>query len=142
MTAVNLRGVFLALKYEIPAMLANGGGAIVNMSSTAGLTGAPGIAAYVAAKHGVVGLTKAAALEYARQNIRVNAVAPGPILNDKIARAIAANPQLEATISSAVPMGRIGHAEEVAQAVLWLCSDAAAFVTGVTLPVDGGRVVP
>lgn len=140
--AVNLKGVFLSMKYEIPAMLAAGGGSIVNMSSTAGLVGAPGVAAYVAAKHGVIGLTKAAALEYAQRNIRVNAIAPGPILNEKLQARIAEDPQLEGRIASAVPMGRLGTAEEVAEAALWLCSNVAPFVTGVTLPVDGGRVVP
>lgn len=140
--AVNLKGVFLGMKYEIPAMLAGGGGAIVNMSSTAGLVGATGIAAYIASKHGVVGLTKAAALEYASRNIRVNAIAPGPILTEKMERVIAANAQVTEQINNAVPMGRMGGLAEVAEAAVWLCSDAASYVTGVTLPVDGGRVVP
>ncbi len=140
--AVNLKGVFLSMKYEIPAMLVGGGGAIVNMSSTAGLVGASGIAPYIASKHGVVGLTKAAALEYATHHIRVNAIAPGPIRTEMMDRRIAANAQIEEQINRAVPMERMGNPSEVAEAVLWLCSDAASYVTGVTLPVDGGRVTP
>lgn len=140
--AINLKGVFLGMKYEIPAMLAGGGGAIVNTSSTAGLVGAIGIAPYIASKHGVIGLTKAAALEYAKDNIRVNAIAPGPILTEKMERVIAANAQVTEQINNAVPMGRTGSLAEVAEAAVWLCSDAASYVTGVTLPIDGGRVVP
>jgi len=134
---VNLRGIFLCLKYEIPAMLATGGGAIVNMSSTAGLSGVRGMAGYVAAKHGVIGLTKAAALDYAARNIRVNAVAPGPILTERIKGLsdVARDP-----IVRAVPLGRIGEAAEVASLVAWLCSDQAAFITGATIPIDGGRL--
>jgi NAD(P)-dependent dehydrogenase (short-subunit alcohol dehydrogenase family) len=138
--AVNLKSVFLSMKYEIPAMVARGGGAIVNLSSTAGLAGAVGIAPYIAGKHGVVGLTKAAALEYAQHHIRVNAVAPGPILTEQMERRIAANAQIEGQINRAVPLGRLGQPAEIAEAILWLCSDAAAYVTGVTLPVDGGRL--
>lgn len=135
--AVTLRGVFLAMKYEIPAMLASGGGAIVNMSSTAGLSGVRGMAPYVASKHGVIGLTKVAALDYAQRNIRVNAVAPGPIRTHRIAQLpAAAREQIEA----AVPMRRIGRPEEVAATIVWLCSDQAAFITGATLPIDGGRL--
>jgi A-factor type gamma-butyrolactone 1'-reductase (1S-forming) len=139
--AVNLRGVFLSMKYEIPAMLANGQGAIVNTSSKVGLSGWKEIAPYVAAKHGVVGLTKAVALEYAKRNIRVNAIAPGPILTENVAAQISANPQIEAQIANAVPLGRIGAMTEVAETAAWLCSDAASFVTGVTLPVDGGQLI-
>jgi len=133
---VNLRGVFLAMKYEIPAMLA-GGGAIVNMASTAGLNGVRGMAAYVAAKHGIVGLTKSAALDYAPRNIRVNAVAPGPILNDRISRL---STERRAPIISAVPLGRIGMPEEVGALAVWLCSDQAGFLTGAVVPIDGGRL--
>ena len=133
---VNLRGVFLAMKYEIPAMLA-GGGAIVNMSSTAGLNGVRGMAAYVAAKHGIVGLTKSAALDYAPRNIRVNAVAPGPILNDRIN---SLSEEGRAPIISAVPLGRIGMPEEVGALAVWLCSDQASFLTGAVVPIDGGRL--
>lgn len=139
--ATNLKGVFLSMKYEIPAMLA-GGGAIVNMSSTVGLVGtAAGIAPYIASKHGVVGLTKAAALEYAARRIRVNAVAPGTTLTSVNERWIN-DPQISQRITSGIPMGRVAQAEEVAQAVLWLCSDAASYITGVTLPVDAGYTVP
>jgi NAD(P)-dependent dehydrogenase (short-subunit alcohol dehydrogenase family) len=135
---VNLKGIFLAMKYEIPAMITAGGGAIVNISSTVGLVGSgAGIAPYVASKHGVVGLTKAAALEYARHHIRVNAVAPGttrtPINEHWIS-----NEQILQRITSTIPLGRVADVSEVAQATLWLCSDAASYLTGVTLPADGG----
>jgi NAD(P)-dependent dehydrogenase (short-subunit alcohol dehydrogenase family) len=134
---VNLRGVFLAMKYEIPAMLESGGGAIVNMSSTAGLGGVRGMAPYAAAKHGIIGLTKSAALDYAGQNIRVNAVAPGPILTDRIRQL---REEAREPIIRAVPVGRIGQAEEVGALAAWLCSDQAGFVTGATIPIDGGRL--
>jgi NAD(P)-dependent dehydrogenase (short-subunit alcohol dehydrogenase family) len=143
--ATNLKGVFLGMKYEIPAMLASGGGAIVNLSSTVGLVGlggsAGGIAPYIASKHGVVGLTKAAALEYARQHIRVNAVAPGTTLTPVNERWIA-DEQTRQRITSGIPVGRLADPHEIAEAIFWLCSDAASYVTGVTLPVDGGYVVP
>lgn len=135
--AVNLRGVFLALKCEIPAMLASGGGAIVNMSSTAGIQAVAGLGAYVSTKHGIEGLTKVAALDYAGAGIRVNAVAPGPILTDNLRRAGA---EALGTVGAAMPMRRIGRVEEVAAAVVWLCSDAASFVTGTTLVIDGGKL--
>ncbi len=134
---VNLTGVFLAMKYQIPAMLSSGGGAIVNMSSTAGLQGVRGIGGYVAAKHGIVGITKTAALDYADQNIRVNVVVPGPILTDRIA---ALNDEAREPIKRAVPMHRIGLPEEVAATVVWLCSDEAAYITGAAIPIDGGRL--
>lgn len=134
---VNLRGVFLCMKYEIPAMLAGGGGAIVNMSSTAGLGGVRGMGGYVAGKHGVIGLTKAAALDYAVRDVRINAVAPGPIATDRIAHL---SDEARDPIARAVPMSRIGQPEEVGAVVVWLCSDQAAFVTGATIPVDGGRL--
>jgi NAD(P)-dependent dehydrogenase (short-subunit alcohol dehydrogenase family) len=135
--AINLRGVFLAMKEEIPAMLQGGGGAIVNMTSTAGLSGVRGMSAYVASKHGVVGLTKVAALDYAERNIRVNAVAPGPILTDRIK---ILSDEARAQIAQNVPMRRLGQPEEVAALVVWLCSDQAAFMTGATLTIDGGRL--
>lgn len=135
--AVTLRGVFLAMKYEIPAMLAAGGGAIVNVSSTAGQQGVARLAAYVAAKHGVEGLTKVAALDYADQGVRVNAVAPGPILTDNLRRA---GPAAQQAAAAAIPTRRIGEPDEVAAAVVWLCSDQAAFVTGTTLVIDGGKL--
>ena len=143
--ATNLKGVFLGLKYEIPAMLAVGGGAIVNLSSTVGLVGfggtGAGIAPYIASKHGVVGLTKAAALEYANRNIRVNAIAPGTTRTSINERWIA-DEQTRQRITSGIPLGRVAEPSEVAEAILWLCSDAASYVTGVTLPVDGGYIVP
>jgi NAD(P)-dependent dehydrogenase (short-subunit alcohol dehydrogenase family) len=135
--AINLRGVFLAMKYEISALLQSGGGAIVNMSSTAGLSGVRGMSAYVASKHGVIGLTKTAARDYAERNIRVNAVAPGPILTDRIK---ALSEESRAQIAQTVPMRRLGLPEEVAELVVWLCSDQAAFMTGATLTIDGGRL--
>jgi NAD(P)-dependent dehydrogenase (short-subunit alcohol dehydrogenase family) len=135
--AVSLRGVFLCMKYEIPAMLESGGGAIVNVSSTAGLQGVGGLAAYVGAKHGVEGLTKVAALDYGARNIRVNAVAPGPILTDNLIRAGEAAQQAAAAV---MPLGRVGRPEDVAEAVVWLCSPAADFVTGATLALDGGKL--
>jgi NAD(P)-dependent dehydrogenase (short-subunit alcohol dehydrogenase family) len=139
--AVNLRGIFFGLKYEIPHMLKHGGGAIVNTASQAGLTGLANVAIYVASKHGVVGLTKAAALELARSGIRVNAVAPGPIETGLLHRMVDGMVPLEA-IANDVPMGRIAQPEEVAQAILWLCSDAASYVTGHTMAIDGGFTVP
>jgi NAD(P)-dependent dehydrogenase (short-subunit alcohol dehydrogenase family) len=135
--AITLRGVFLAMKYEIPALLHSGGGAIVNMASTAGLSGVRGMSAYVASKHGVLGLTKTAALDYAERNIRVNAVAPGPILTERIK---GLNEAARGQIMQAVPMRRLGLPEEVAALVVWLCSDQAAFMTGATLTIDGGRL--
>jgi len=135
--AVSLRGVFLALRHEIPAMLASGGGAIVNMSSTAGVQAVGGLAAYVSAKHGLEGLTKVAALDYAEAGVRVNAIAPGPILTDNLARAGEAAQQ---GVAASLPLRRVGLVDEVAEATLWLCSDAAAFVTGTTLVVDGGKL--
>jgi NAD(P)-dependent dehydrogenase (short-subunit alcohol dehydrogenase family) len=135
--AVSLRGVFLAMRSEIPAMLKTGGGAIVNMSSTAGLQAVGGLAAYVTAKHGLEGLTKVAALDYADRGIRVNAVAPGPILTDNLARA--GQPAQQAA-AAAMPMKRIGSPEEVAATVVWLCSDNAAFITGTTVVIDGGKL--
>ena len=129
------RGVFLCMKHEIPAMLSSGGGSIVNMSSTAGLEGVSGIAGYVAGKHAVIGLTKAAALDYAGNGIRINAVAPGPILSERIAA-----DEVRRQVASSVPIGRVGEREEVAATVIWLFSDLSSFVTGSVLAVDGGRM--
>jgi NAD(P)-dependent dehydrogenase (short-subunit alcohol dehydrogenase family) len=138
---INLKGVFLALKYEIPAMQAGGGGAIVNMSSVVGLVGnGAGIAPNIASKHGIVGLTKAAALEYARHHIRVNALAPGTTLTPATERGLA-DERIRQQMTSLVPLGRVADPMEIAQVALWLCSDAASYVTGVTLPVDGGYIV-
>ena len=132
---VNLTGVFLSLKYEIPAMLASGGGAIVNMSSIAGQVGGWGGIAYYASKHGVIGCTKAAALENATKNIRVNAVCPAVIKTDMADQFV---PGQEEKFLAAHPIGRFGETREVAAAVLFLCSDKASFMTGIAMPVDGG----
>ena len=136
----NLKGMWLCMKYEIPEMLTRGSGAIVNVSSIAGLVGIQGRPAYAASKHGVAGLTKAAALEYAQAGIRINAVCPGIIRTPMLERPLAQRPELEATLIAQVPVGRIGTPEEIAEAVVWLCSDAASFVTGHTMMVDGGYV--
>jgi NAD(P)-dependent dehydrogenase (short-subunit alcohol dehydrogenase family) len=137
--AVNLKGVWLCMKYEIPQMLQQGGGAIVNTASLAGLVGAKRMPAYVASKHGVAGLTKTAALEYAKSGIRVNAVCPGIIHTAMVDRMfLNRRPDLEDRLAAVEPMGRLGKPEEVAEAVVWLCSDAASFVTGHTMTVDGG----
>jgi NAD(P)-dependent dehydrogenase (short-subunit alcohol dehydrogenase family) len=134
--ATNIRGTFLGMKFQIPAMLATGGGAIVNMASRAGDIGVANLAAYVAGKAGIIGLTKVAALDYADQGIRVNVLAPGTILTHNLERA---GEQAQRGAAMATPMGRIGTVSEVAQAVLWLCSDAASFITGAVVPIDGGQ---
>jgi NAD(P)-dependent dehydrogenase (short-subunit alcohol dehydrogenase family) len=134
---VALRGAFFCLRAELAMMSAAGGGAIVNMSSTAGHQGVAGLGQYVAAKHGIEGLTKVAALDHAAGGVRVNAVAPGPILTDALA---AAGEQAQQGAARAVPLGRVGQPEEVADAVIWLCSDEARFVTGASLVLDGGRL--
>jgi NAD(P)-dependent dehydrogenase (short-subunit alcohol dehydrogenase family) len=131
----NIRGVFLSMKYEIPAMLKNSGGAIVNMSSTAGLNGVKGMAGYVAGKHGIIGLTKTAALDYAQSNVRVNAIAPGPILTERLKQV-----KDRSQVEEAVPMHRLGTPEEVAYLAAWLCSDQASFITGTIITIDGGRL--
>ena len=136
--AITLRSVFLSMKFEIPAILQTGeGGAIVNMSSTAGLEAVGGLAGYVSAKHGVIGLTKTAALDYGDRNIRVNAVAPGPILTDNLARA---GEEAQRQAASAMPIRRVGQPDEVARVVVWLCSDRASYITGATIPIDGGKL--
>jgi NAD(P)-dependent dehydrogenase (short-subunit alcohol dehydrogenase family) len=135
---VNLTGVWRCMKHEIAAMLGSGGGAIVNTSSIWGLVGVQGAAAYVASKHGIAGLTKAAALEYADQSFRINAVNPGPIRTPMVERFIANVPGAEAQMVAKQPNARLGRPEEVAEAVVWLCSDAASFVVGHTMVVDGG----
>lgn len=135
--SVNLRGIWLGLKYQIPHMLAHGGGAIVNTSSTAGVAAIPNIGLYTASKHAVIGLTKAGALEVARSGIRINAVAPGPVETGLLHRMVDGHVDT-AQIAASVPMGRISRPEEIAQAIVWLCSDAASYVTGHTLMADGG----
>jgi NAD(P)-dependent dehydrogenase (short-subunit alcohol dehydrogenase family) len=137
---VNLKGVWLCMKYEIPHMLKQRKGAIVNNASIAGLVGFPNIPAYVASKHGVIGLTKNAALEYAKLGIRVNVVCPGVIKTPMIDRFTGKNKEVEKQFASAEPIGRLGQPEEVAEAVMWLCSDASSFVTGLSMAVDGGWV--
>ena len=135
---VNLKGVWLCMKYEIPVMEKQGSGAIVNTASIYGLAGAAGYIAYNAAKHGVVGITRTAALEYATAGIRINAVCPGYIRTPMTQLGIDANPDLERKMVSQTPMARLGRPEEIAGAVVWLCSDAASFVTGHTMTPDGG----
>lgn len=140
MIAVNLKGVFLGMKYEIPVMVKQGGGAIVNTSSGTGMKAVPGLAPYVTSKHGINGLTKTAALEYARQNVRINAVCPGAILTPRFQAEVEHKPEIAESYKAMMPNGRLGEAREVAEAVVWLCSDQASLVNGVTLPVDGGVV--
>jgi NAD(P)-dependent dehydrogenase (short-subunit alcohol dehydrogenase family) len=139
--AIDLRGVFLCMKYEIPLMLKNGGGAIVNTSSGAGVIGIKGSPAYTAAKHGVIGLTRAAALDYASQNVRVNAVCPGYIDTPMMNRFTGGTAEGRSKVISEEPIGRMGRPEEIANAVLWLCSDAAGFVVGSAMVVDGGQTI-
>jgi NAD(P)-dependent dehydrogenase (short-subunit alcohol dehydrogenase family) len=136
----NLKGVWLCVKYEIPQMLKQGRGAIVNVSSVSGLVGLKGFPAESVSRHGIVGLTKVAALEYADRNIRINAVCPGVIRTAVLERFTSENPQAEAQLVALEPMRKIGTPEEVAEAVVWLCSDAASFVTGHSMVVDGGLV--
>jgi len=138
---INLRGVFLCMKNQIPLMLEQGGGAIVNTSSGAGVTAVKGQAAYTAAKHGVVGLTKAAALDYASANLRINAVCPGIIDTAMMQRFTGDSARGRERVIGQEPVGRMGTPEEIASAVLWLCSDAAAFVVGHALVIDGGQTV-
>jgi NAD(P)-dependent dehydrogenase (short-subunit alcohol dehydrogenase family) len=134
--ATNIRGTFLGMKFEIGAMLQTGGGAIVNMASGAGVNGTANLAAYVAGKAGIIGLTKVAALDYADAGIRVNVVAPGPILTHHLE---AAGPEAQRLAGLSTPMRRVGTTSEVANVVLWLCSEQASFVTGAVIPIDGGQ---
>ena len=137
---INVKGVWLCLKYEIPQMLEQGGGAIVNTASAAGLVGSRQMSAYVASKHAVIGLTKSAALEYAKDGIRVNAVCPGIIDTPMMDRLVDGREDYASTIPTRQPIGRKGTPEEIAEAVAWLCSDAASLVTGLSMSVDGGFV--
>ena len=138
---VMLTGVFLGMKYEIPRILEHGqGGAIVNTSSGAGLIGFPGMCGYVASKHGVIGLTKTAALEFGAQNIRINAICPGTARTGMVNDWMGDDAALEAQVVALHPIGRIAEPIEIAQAAIWLCSDAASFMVGAVIPVDGGYV--
>ncbi len=135
---VNVKGVWLCMKHQIPVMLEQGGGAIVNTASVAGLGAAPKMSIYAASKHAVIGLTKSAAIEYAKKKIRVNAVCPAVIDTDMFRRAYEADPKKAEFAAAMHPVGRVGRVEEIASAVLYLCSDNAGFTTGIALPVDGG----
>ncbi|MBH53903.1 MAG: short chain dehydrogenase [Opitutaceae bacterium] len=138
---INLKGVWLSMKYEIPEILKRGGGAIVNMSSVAGLKGGRLGVSYYASKHGVIGLTKAAAAEYAPHGIRINAVCPAVVKTAMVERTFLHNADLADMLTKMHPVGRFGEPHEVASAVLWLCSEGASFVTGVAHPVDGGFMI-
>jgi NAD(P)-dependent dehydrogenase (short-subunit alcohol dehydrogenase family) len=138
--AVNLKGVFLCMQAEIRHMLGQGGGTIVNTSSTAGLLGTRGASNYTAAKHGVLGLTKTAALEYGDRGIRVNAVCPGPIRTPMLQRALGDNEDYLRGVAASTVIGRLGEPGDVGEAVVWLCSDRSSYVTGLAVPVDGGLV--
>ena len=139
-TGINLKGVWLCMKYEIMQMLKQGGGAIVNNASNFGVVGSVGMPAYSASKHGVIGLTKTAALEYAKTGIRINVVCPGPVQTPLVDKIIERQPEIVEAITQREPIGRMGQPEEIAGAVVWLCSAEASFVIGATLAVDGGFV--
>ena len=141
MMAINVKGVWLCMKHELRQMLAQGGGAIVNTASVAGLVGAPRHAIYAASKHAVTGLTKSAAAEYGKKGIRINSVCPGVIRTAMLERALERDPSWEATLVGLHPIGRLGEVDDVVNAVLWLSSDAAGFVTGHQLAVDGAMTV-
>jgi NAD(P)-dependent dehydrogenase (short-subunit alcohol dehydrogenase family) len=134
---IDLKGVFLCMKHEIQQMLKNGGGAIVNTASIAGMIAEPGVSAYITAKHGVIGLSKAAAVEYAGQNIRINALAPG-LVNTAMTKAWFDDPNMRSHFSANTPIGRVSQPEEMAGMVLFLCSDFASFALGQTFVIDGG----
>jgi NAD(P)-dependent dehydrogenase (short-subunit alcohol dehydrogenase family) len=138
--AVNLKGVFLCMKFEIPKMLKSGGGSIVNSASIVGLVGDGGHPGYAASKHGIVGLTKTSAIQYAKAGIRVNAVCPGVVRTPMSEKAFTENPELRAMSIGMAPMDRSAEADEVARVIVWLCTSEASFITGHALPVDGGYV--
>jgi len=135
---LDLSAVFYCMKYEIPHMVAQGGGSIVNTSSDAGINSVPNIAPYVAAKHAVIGLTKATAMEYAAHGVRVNSICPGATETPLMRLWIRGDPAIEAAANRSIPLGRMAEADEVAEAVLWLCSDAASYAVGMTMALDGG----
>lgn len=137
---VNLKGIWLCMKYQIPHMLRLGKGAIVNNASVAGIIGFQNVVAYVASKHGIVGITKTAALEYARAGIRINCICPGLIRTPITDKLTGKNKEIEKKFVEQEPIGRPGEPEEVANTVLWLCSDEASFITGAAIPVDGGWI--
>ncbi|RMF22222.1 MAG: SDR family oxidoreductase, partial [Deltaproteobacteria bacterium] len=137
---VNLTGTFLCLKYELAQMRKQGRGVVVNVASGSGIVGTPGLVAYCASKHGILGLTKTAAIEHAGSGIRVNAVCPGSTDTPMLRAAMRQNPQMEALILASQPGGRLGRPEEIAEAIVWLCSERSSFVSGATLLVDGGAV--
>jgi NAD(P)-dependent dehydrogenase (short-subunit alcohol dehydrogenase family) len=139
--ALNLNGVFLGLKYEIPQMVSQGGGAIVNTSSGAGLMGFAGLPGYVATKHAVLGLTKASALEYIKAGVRINAVCPGSTRTPMLEGWMGGNPEIEKAMANSAPIGRLARPEEIAAGMVWLLSDAASFMVGHALAVDGGAVI-
>jgi NAD(P)-dependent dehydrogenase (short-subunit alcohol dehydrogenase family) len=132
----NINGTFYGMKHQIPAMLASGGGVIINMASVAGIGAVSNLSAYVSGKAGIIGLSRSAALDYADQGIRINVIAPGPILTDHLQ---AAGERAQQLAAESVPLGRIGTTNDIAACVLWLCSEDASFITGVTIPVDGGQ---
>jgi NAD(P)-dependent dehydrogenase (short-subunit alcohol dehydrogenase family) len=138
MLATNVRGMFLSMKYELEIMAKQGFGSIVNISSGAGLTGVPGYSGYVASKHAEIGLTKAAALDYADRNVRVNAVCPGLVNTPLIADMVSENPAMHEQLVASHPLGRIAESEEVADAIMYLATSKSSYVTGIALPVDGG----
>lgn len=137
---VNLRAVWLGMKYQIAEMLKIGGGSIVNISSAAGRKGIPGLSPYVAAKFGVNGITKSASMEFAKNNIRVNAILPGPVATATVEELELKSPGYKDLLTSFVPIGRMGTPEEIALATVWLCSDAASFITGIDFAIDGGML--
>lgn len=138
--SINVTGVWLCMKYELQQMQAQGSGVIVNTASVAGLVGFPGHSAYAASKHAVIGLTKTAALEYARRGIRVNAVCPGYTRTPMVEKVFEQTPEMQAKVTQAMPIGRIGTPEEIADAIVYICSDSAAFMTGHALVLDGGLI--